>query len=824
MKRALLGLMAVLALVVGLAPVQPALANTETLTIVQNTNGVHQATIAGVITPADTVTITVHDAALSGGQKSISTNVNSGDTFKKIARRLSNRINADSDVESIGVSAVHNESVVTLLSTSTNTTSYTASANPGATETVALSVNTNPVTNAALGGALTPADELRIIVHDVGIPSGQRRIRHVIQAGDTLQSIAVTMADELTNRNALDKLGISATAAGSVVTITSYSPNSTTYTSRVIGAQTETIAFSVNQNTRHNIIVGGSVTVGDVVAFVVSDAGLSAGQKTVSYTVQTGDDLSAVAAGLAGAVNADADLSGIGVTADSTGTPVVNLSSNSVNATTYQVAPAAPSVTCVEVKTNPSQWPAAAATKVCTGASPALALKMRQTLEAIGNLPYDAASRLKTEAIQSGEMLAITVKDVTAGNQTLGTANYTTVGSDSPVTITSRLAVELNGISNVNAVASGDVINVFSGNGNVLELTVQNGQGVTITPGPQGTSTTASIAGAPRANITWYLFKTHQDFYNSTSANGGPPNYAARPSPTNNPLPNDALGYSTTLDLDPGPGVVLLGYTVVFEQSPLETNKVVAHTTAHETGHHLDLMYGRAFVRGNNTRYSGATAFEDALTRDVDAMRHTPPCRFDARDDQDPPHYASSGTTDPEPNSPNGEAGLFTAEDDTYGNKICAGTGGAGWTTVPAYPNTWDSVQIITGNGEDIRAAYPLIQTLDTPPGDIDDAELFAEEASFQLGFSDLVNNSGADVPGSDTVIQNVGAFVCTQLSVATLLVHGREPLPSELTTRFYIVPLPLGTGIPADPKGPNFEIRRCSGSPEQGTFGPYGG
>jgi hypothetical protein len=67
--------------------------------------------------------------------------------------------------------------------------------------------------------------------------------------------------------------------------------------------ETMTVGASFGTNGPQQITVGGVATAGDVVAFVVSDAGLSGGQKTVSYTVQTGDDLSAVAAGLAGAVN-----------------------------------------------------------------------------------------------------------------------------------------------------------------------------------------------------------------------------------------------------------------------------------------------------------------------------------------------------------------------------------------------------------------------------------------------------------------------------------------------------------------------------------------
>jgi YD repeat-containing protein len=92
--------------------------------------------------------------------------------------------------------------------------------------------------------------------------------------------------------------------------------------------------IGAQQFTTTYLVVFGSTSVGDVVSITVNDAGLSGGQETVSYTVQSGDDLSAVAAGLSAAVNADSNLSNIGVDSNVSGA-YIYLFSASVNFTSY---------------------------------------------------------------------------------------------------------------------------------------------------------------------------------------------------------------------------------------------------------------------------------------------------------------------------------------------------------------------------------------------------------------------------------------------------------------------------------------------------------
>ena len=87
-------------------------------------------------------------------------------------------------------------------------------------------------------------------------------------------------------------------------------------------------------NTNWIATVGGTITVSDVVTVTVHDSGLGGGQKSKNYTVQTGDSLSDVAAGLAAAINGDSEITDLGITAKALG-EVISLSTAPGNATTF---------------------------------------------------------------------------------------------------------------------------------------------------------------------------------------------------------------------------------------------------------------------------------------------------------------------------------------------------------------------------------------------------------------------------------------------------------------------------------------------------------
>src|SRR5262249_24680550 len=76
---------------------------TETVSVGTNIRGNVQVTLGGKPTTSDTVTITVKNQSLSGGQKAITYTVLSTDTMASIAAGLATAINADSSLKTLGV-------------------------------------------------------------------------------------------------------------------------------------------------------------------------------------------------------------------------------------------------------------------------------------------------------------------------------------------------------------------------------------------------------------------------------------------------------------------------------------------------------------------------------------------------------------------------------------------------------------------------------------------------------------------------------------------------------------------------------------------------
>ena len=162
-----------------------------------------------------------------------------------------------------------------------------------------------------------------------------------MQAGDTLASIALNLAQQINSDQFVQAFGLSAAASSNVLTITSPGIATPTYTS---GSGPVTLTFAV-QNPDQYVQFGGDVfTAGDVVTLTVFDAGLSGGQETVSYTVQASDQNAFdLAQGLAIAISSDTNLQTLGVTSYwgaqyGTALATTYLCSDSTNSTTYTVS------------------------------------------------------------------------------------------------------------------------------------------------------------------------------------------------------------------------------------------------------------------------------------------------------------------------------------------------------------------------------------------------------------------------------------------------------------------------------------------------------
>ena len=153
----------------------------------------------------------------------------SADTLTSIATGLKNAINADSHLSTLGVTATSATAVVSINSVSTNATTYTSSTSSGATETIALTLNTNQNQIATVGGTITTSDKMTITTYDAGLSGGSTAISYTAMSGDTLTSFATGLTAAINASTNLKNIGVTATSSGAQITIQSNSPNMTTY-------------------------------------------------------------------------------------------------------------------------------------------------------------------------------------------------------------------------------------------------------------------------------------------------------------------------------------------------------------------------------------------------------------------------------------------------------------------------------------------------------------------------------------------------------------------------------------------------------------------
>ncbi|MBP6350904.1 MAG: LysM peptidoglycan-binding domain-containing protein, partial [Candidatus Obscuribacter sp.] len=297
-------------------------------------NFVENAVIGGTKTSGDVLTLTFKDAALSGGQKSINYTVLSGDNLTSIATAIKTAINADTDLQALAVTATSVGTVLTIKSTSANATTYAKSVSTGATETIALSINQNGPVRIGIGGSKTTGDTVSIVAFDSGLTGGTETASYTVLSGDNLSAIASGLATAINANTDVQSIGVSATASGQVLTISSNSLNETTYRGTTSSTATEVVSIDLPPNGTQTAVIGGTKTTGDVLTMTVYDAGLSGGSEAVAYTVQSGDTLNSIATNLTAAINANTNLQAVNVSATSSGT-VVFVKSNSLNATTY---------------------------------------------------------------------------------------------------------------------------------------------------------------------------------------------------------------------------------------------------------------------------------------------------------------------------------------------------------------------------------------------------------------------------------------------------------------------------------------------------------
>ncbi len=197
---------------------------------------------------------------------------------------------------------------ITLNSTSINPTTYRATTNTGAIETIVLGSTINSG-GASLGSVQYQYNNVNELVSLGGNGLTQYQ-------GTTNK--AVTSASVATNGFSIQRTKL----------------NRTTYGQPEYSSATATIDFRLTVNGNTNFLVGATPTTDDVMSVIVYNKALPNGQEQVFYTVQMGDGVNDVATGLSNAINADTNITALGISANAvTDTVFINQP-----ATTYSVS------------------------------------------------------------------------------------------------------------------------------------------------------------------------------------------------------------------------------------------------------------------------------------------------------------------------------------------------------------------------------------------------------------------------------------------------------------------------------------------------------
>src|SRR6202022_1341881 len=223
-----------------------------------------------------------------------------------------------------------------------------------------------------ISGTPTTGDVLTITAHNSLLPSGVKAVSYTVLSTDTIQTISAGLAAAINADSNLQAVGVAVNNAGTLAWSESFvgntllptgasavgvsavdgSSNAKTnpYQLAVLGhvqtsnttysqsgtAPATTMTLAADQNGIENAQIGGTPTTGDVLTITVHDSALSGGQKAINYTVAAGDNLPLISIGLTNAINADASLQAIGVSAVAVSfVSTAAISSNSVNSTSY---------------------------------------------------------------------------------------------------------------------------------------------------------------------------------------------------------------------------------------------------------------------------------------------------------------------------------------------------------------------------------------------------------------------------------------------------------------------------------------------------------
>ena len=217
-------------------------------------------------------------------------------------------------------------------------------------------------------------------------------------------------------------------------------------------------------------VIAGTVHVGDVLNIYVHDSRLSTNPTQVSYTVISGDTTTTIATKLATAINGNAALAAIGVTATSS-TNTLRIQTYSYNNTTFtESVSGSETITLTAFQGTPiyiannSNWTSVVKPALTTAGYTST------ELAAIAKSVSNYATATITGSVAIGDVLKITVTD-SALTTNPTTVSYTTISGDTTTSIATKLATAINANSvlsaaGITATSSTNVLTLLSLTGN----------------------------------------------------------------------------------------------------------------------------------------------------------------------------------------------------------------------------------------------------------------------------------------------------------------------------------------------------------------------
>ena len=272
---------------------------TETILVGLNPNGTEPIAIGGTKTTGNVLTVVVTDAGLTSGPESVAYTVQSADTLSTIATGIAAAINADTNLQAIGVTATAVSTVVNVKSVSTNATTYSQLRSSGATETLTLAPGAN-----LTGDSFNTMNEL--VARSAAGP--------VAFAGETNKPVKSASIQSST-------IAISGPQDFKVNTYSGATAGSGPFISPANTFATSATTKG-SQLYYYGIASGVTITPGLQWSVVVANPDLPNGQVTATYTSITGDTITSVGTGIANAVSSNSALQAAGLSAVSGYDPV----------------------------------------------------------------------------------------------------------------------------------------------------------------------------------------------------------------------------------------------------------------------------------------------------------------------------------------------------------------------------------------------------------------------------------------------------------------------------------------------------------------------